>query len=457
MARLVKDTQLLKEQGIPANVSQTTASTKPSQPTDVQHVSASHPETGVSLSRGAKIAAIFASMGPGILTAFAGNDAGGIATYSTTGASYGYGMLWTIPLMCLLLIVVQETAARMGCATGKGFASLIRERFGVRTSAVAMLALLISNFAVLTSEFAGIASGMLLFGVPIQVSVPVAALATWMLSMSGSYRRIEKILLALSAVFLTYIAAGFLAGPNWGDALAATVIPQFQNDPSYIALLVANIGTTISPYMIFMVSSQVVEKNLKPTDIPGQRADNISGAIAAELVTWFIVLTTGTVLFPAHVQINSATDAAQALVPLVGQYASALFAVGLVGASLLAACVLPGSTASVVCEAFGWERGADRSWREAPVYRGLLSLLTLISAGIILIPGIDLFGIMMVAQVINGVILPILLVCMVVIASDKHVMGKHANGKIWNGLTWFTVGMVTVLTVIMFVLQAMGY
>ncbi len=407
--------------------------------------------------RKTQLAAILASMGPGLLTAFAGNDAGGIATYSTTGATYGLGMIWTVPIMCLLLIVVQETAARMGCATGKGFASLIRERFGVRVSAVAMLSLIVSNFAVTLSEFAGIASGMQLFGVPLQVSVPVSAIVTWMLAMSGSYRRIEKVLLALSCVFLTYIAAGFLAKPDWLAALRDTVVPSFSSDPHYVSLLVANIGTTISPYMIFMVSSNVVEKNLDASDIPGQRVDNISGAIAAEIVTWFIILTTGTVLFPAGIKINTAADAAKALVPLAGQYSSLLFAIGLVGASFLAACVLPGITASAVCEAFGWERGADRTWREAPVYRGIITAITILSAVIIMIPNVSLFGIMMVSQVINGVMLPILLVCMVFIASDRHVMRGHANGRVWNSLTWLTIVAVTVFTIIMFVLQALGF
>ena len=400
--------------------------------------------------------AILAAMGPGLLTAMAGNDAGGIATYSSTGATYGYGMLWTVPLMCILLIVAQETAARMGCATGKGFAALIREQFGVRVSAIAMLALIISNFTVTLSEFAGIASGMELFGIPLQVSVPIAGIATWLLTQSGSYHRVEKILLALSCVFLTYIVSGIISNPDWGLALKDTVVPQFSSDPGYVSLLVANVGTTISPYMLFMVSSNVVEKNLKGSDIPGQRADNISGVIAAEITTWFIVLTTGTVLYPAGVTVNSAADAAQALVPLAGQYASALFAAGLAGASFLAACVLPGITASAVCEAFGWERGVDRSWNEAPAYRTIITSITILSAAIVLIPNVDLFGVMMLAQVINGVLLPVLMVCMVLIASDKRVMGQYVNGRVWTGLTWFTIVVVIVLTVIMFVLQAMG-
>lgn len=408
------------------------------------------------LSRKERLA-LLAAMGPGLLTALAGNDAGGIATYSSAGASYGFGMLWTVPIMCLLLIVVQETAARMGCATGKGFASLIREQFGIRISAVAMLALIVSNFAVTLSEFAGIASGMALFGMPTFVSVPVAAITTWLLSMTGSYRRIEKILLAIGCVFVTYVVAGIMAGPNWGDALWATLVPQVSTNPGYVSLLVANIGTTTSPYMIFMVASNVVEKNLDASDIPGQRADNVSGAIVAEIITWFIIMTTGAVLFPAGIAVNDAADAAQALVPLAGQHASAMFAAGLVGASFLAACVMPGITAGAVCEAFGWERGVNRSWREAPVYHGTIALITAASAIIVLLPGADLFGIMMVSQVINGVLLPVLLLCMVNIASDRHVMGAHVNGRIWNALTWFTIVAVIILTVVMFVFQALGY
>ncbi len=396
-------------------------------------------------------------MGPGILTALAGMDAGGIATFSSEGARYGFGMLWSIPLTCLLLVVVQETAARMACVTGKGFASLIREQFGIRTSTVAMLAVILSNFSVTVSEFAGIASGLLLFGIPVYVSVPVAALASWLLAMSGSYRRIEKALLTISAVFVTYVITGVVVGPDWGKALGSTVVPQMSGDPAYISLLVASIGTTISPYMIFMVSSNVAEKNLDEGDILGQRADNVSGALVSQAIAWFIVLTTASVLFPAGVVIQDAADAAQALVPLAGKYSAVLFAAGLVGASFLASCVMPGITAGAVCEAFGWERGTDRSWKEAPAYRGILTAIAILSAALVLLPGANLFGIMMAAQIVNGVLLPVLLVCMVNIASDRHVMGRWANGRIWNALTWFTIVAVVVLTVIMFALQAMGY
>lgn len=399
---------------------------------------------------------VLAAMGPGMVAALAGADAGGVATYSSAGALFGYGQLWTVPVMCLLLIVAQETAARMGCVTGKGFASLIREQFGVRMSTLAMLALLISNTTVTLSEFAGIASGFALFGIPAYVSVPIAAVAIWALTMSGSYHRIEKILLLISCAFVTYVVAGVMVGPDWGDALNATLIPRFSTDPQYFSVLVANIGTTIAPWMIFLAQSNVVEKNARAEDLPYQRIDTVTGSVVASAISWFIILTTGAVLFPAGIAVNGAEDAASALAPLVGPYAEALFGAGLVGASFLAACVLPGITSSAICEAFGWERGADRSWQEAPVYRGIITAIIYLSAVIVIVPNVNLFGIMMLAQVINGVLLPVLLVFMVLIAGDRHVMGRFANGRIWNGLTWFTIIAVVILTIVMFVLQAMG-
>lgn len=399
---------------------------------------------------------VLAAMGPGMVAALAGADAGGVATYSSAGALFGYGQLWTVPVMCLLLIVAQETAARMGCVTGKGFASLIREQFGVRMSTLAMLALLISNTTVTLSEFAGIASGFALFGIPAYVSVPIAAVAIWALTMSGSYHRIEKILLLISCAFVTYVVAGVMVGPDWGDALNATLIPRFSTDPQYFSVLVANIGTTIAPWMIFLAQSNVVEKNARAEDLPYQRIDTVTGSVVASAISWFIILTTGAVLFPAGIAVNGAEDAASALAPLVGPYAEALFGAGLVGASFLAACVLPGITSSAICEAFGWERGADRSWQEAPAYRGIITAIIYLSAVIVIVPNVNLFGIMMLAQVINGVLLPVLLVFMVLIAGDRHVMGKNANGRIWNGLTWFTIIAVVILTIVMFVLQAMG-
>ena len=399
---------------------------------------------------------ILAAMGPGMVAALAGADAGGVATYSNAGALFGFSQLWTVPIMCFLLIVAQETAARMGCVSGKGLASLIREQFGVRLSALAMLALLVSNTTVTLSEFAGIASALALFGVPVYVSVPVAALAIWLLTMSGSYRRIEKVLLAIACVFVTYIVAGVMVGPDWGDALLHTVVPHVEATPRYLSLLVASVGTAIAPWMLFLAQSNVVEKNAHAEDLPYQRIDTVTGAVAASVISWFIILTTGAVLHPAGIEVGGAEDAAAALAPLVGDYAELLFGAGLAGASLLAACVLPGITSSAICEAFGWERGADRSWAEAPVYRGIITAVIAVSALVVMLPDVNLFGIMMVAQVINGVLLPVILVFMVLIASDRHVMGRHANGRGWNALTWFTIVAVTLLTLIMFAMQALG-
>ena len=400
---------------------------------------------------------ILGAMGPGLLAALSGNDAGGIATYSSAGASYGYKMLWMLPVMTVLLIVTQETAARCGCVTGKGLASLIREKFGVRKSVLAMAALLIANTAVTISEFAGIASGLALFGIPASISVPLVALLIWLLTMSGSFQRIEKILLMVSCVFVAYVVAAFMAGPNWGQVAYDTVVPNIQGDPAYVSLVVATIGTTIAPWMIFLAQNNVVDKNAGEDDIILQRIDAISGSVAADLVAWFIIITTGTVLFPAGIHISDAADAAKALEPIAGQFSTILFASGLVAASFLAACVLPGVTSSAICEAFGWERGADRSWDEAPIYRGLITGIIAVSAVLVLLPGVDLFQIMMGSQVINGVLLPVVLVFQVLIAADKHVMGSNRNGRVWNVLTWATIAIITVLTIVMFVLQAMGY
>ena len=402
-------------------------------------------------------ALVLGAMGPGLLAALSGNDAGGIATYSSAGASYGYKMLWMLPVMTVLLIVTQETAARCGCVTGKGLASLIREKFGVRKSVLAMAALLIANTAVTISEFAGIASGLALFGIPSSISVPLVALIIWLLTMSGSFQRIEKILLLVSCVFVAYVVAAFMAGPDWGQVAVDTFVPNIQSDPAYVSLVVATIGTTIAPWMIFLAQNNVVDKNAGEDDIVLQRIDTISGSIAADLVAWFIIITTGTVLFPAGIRITDAADAAKALEPIAGQFSTILFASGLVAASFLAACVLPGVTSSAICEAFGWERGADRSWDEAPIYRGLITGIVAVSAVLVLLPGVDLFQIMMTSQVINGVLLPVVLVFQVLIAADKHVMGHFRNGRVWNVLTWATIALITVLTVVMFVLQAMGY
>ena len=396
------------------------------------------------------------AVGPGMVAAMAGNDAGGIATYSSVGALYGYKMLWMIPVMALLLIVVQESAARMGLATGKGFSSLIRERFGIRLTALAMFALLVSNTAVTLSEFAGIASGMALFGIPSFVSVPLAGLVVWLLSTSGSYKRVEKILLAVSCVFLTYVVAAFLAGPDWGSALVSTVVPGVVGEGRFFSLLIATIGTTIAPWMIFLAQNNVVDRGEGIESLPFQRADSVAGSVVACVVAWFIIVTTGTVLFPNGIAVESAEDAAVALAPIAGPYAEKLFAAGLVAASFLAACVLPGVTSSAICEAFGWERGADRSWAEAPTYLGIITGILALSCIVVILPDVNLFGIMTTSQVISGVLLPILLVFLVLIINDRHTMGAHVNSRLWNILTWGTIVLVAILTLVMFAMQLLG-
>ena len=399
---------------------------------------------------------VLAAMGPGIVTAMAGNDAGGISTYSTAGAEFGFGTLWVIPIMCVLLIIVETTAGRMGAVTGKGFAALIRERFGIRLTAFAMLALLVGNVATTFSEFAGIASGMEMFGVSKYLSVPVAAVAVWVLIVGGSYRRVQRVFLVLSLVFLTYIVAAFMADPDWGAALQATVMLSAQASPSFIALVIAMVGTTIAPWMMFFAQSNVVEKGLTPKDLLPQRVDAVSGTIAACLVAWFIIVTTGAVLHPAGIAIESAADAAAALAPFAGQYAQALFAIGLIAASFLAACVLPLTTAFVVCEAFGWEAGVSFTWKEAPTFKGIFTVVIAASAVVVLLPDINLLSVMLTAQLVNGIILPVLLAFMAMIAADKRIMGGFRARMASRVLLWATVGIVAALTLALFAMQALG-
>lgn len=399
---------------------------------------------------------VLAAMGPGIVTAMAGNDAGGISTYSTVGAKFGYMTLWIIPVMCVLLIVVQTTATRMGVVTGKGFSALIRESFGIRLTALAMLALLIGNVATTFSEFAGVASGMEIFGVPRWISVPVAAAAVWGLIVGGSYKRVQNIFLVLSCVFATYIVAAFLAQPDWNETFQHTLVPAASSDLSFLSLTVAMVGTTIAPWMMFFAQSNVVEKGVRVRDLPYQRIDAVTGAVVGCIVAWFIIVTTGTVLFPQGIEVESAEAAAAALEPFAGQYAKALFAIGLVAASLLAACVLPLTTAFVICEAFGWEAGVSFTWKEAPLFKGIFTFVIVVSAVVILIPNIDLMGIMLTAQFVNGVILPVLLVFMAIICTDKHVMGKYAVGKFTRVILCFTIVVVGILSAICLVMQILG-
>jgi len=411
------------------------------------------------VSRRTRVLALLAALGPGIVAASAGNDAGGIATYSQDGATYGYATLWMIFVMTFSLVIVQEMAARMGSVTGKGFSALIREKFGVRPTLFAMIALLTSNAATSVAEFAGIAAGMELFGVSKYVSVPIAAVVVWLLVVRGSYRNVEKVLLALSSVFLAYVIAAFMAKPDWGEVLHATFVPQFVPEVSFVLLVVATIGTTIAPWMQFFVQSNIVDKGSGVKDLLLTRIDVIAGAISANIVAWFIIVTTGTVLYPEGITVTSAEQAAQALAPVAGQYASVLFAVGLIAASLLAACVLPLTASYAITEAFGWERGIDRTWAEAPAFNAIYTFVIFFGAVFVLIPGAPLITIMILSQAVNGVLLPFLLIFMIRIINDRRIMGRHINSKTTNVMAWTTVVVVIGLTIVLLVgsvLQGLG-
>ena len=399
---------------------------------------------------------LLAVMGPGIIAASAGNDSGGISTYSQAGAKYGYQMLWMMFLMTFSLVIVQEMAGRMGAVTGKGFAALIRERFGVRPTFFAMLALLASNAATSVAEFAGIAAAMELFGVSRYVAVPVAAVVVWLLVVRGSFRNVEKVLLALSLVFVAYIITAFAAKPDWLVVGRSLVTPSFQMNPAFFSLAVALTGTTIAPWMQFFVQSNIVDKGTSIKEWALAKWDVIAGAVAANFVAIFIIVTTGTVLHPKGIVIALASDAAIALTPLVGHYATILFAIGLLSASFLAACVLPLTAGYSICEAFGWEAGVDRKFSEAPAFIGIYTFVIFVGAAIILIPGANLIAVMILSQVINGMMLPFLLIFMMIIINDKRIMGEYTNGRIYNSIAWVTIGSAIALTGALLVLTALG-
>ncbi len=400
--------------------------------------------------------AFLAVVGPGIVAASAGNDSGGISTYSVAGARYGYAMLWMMLAMTPSFAIVQEMAGRMGAVTGKGFAALIRERFGIRPTFVAMLMLLTSNAATTVADFAGIAAAMELFGVSRLISVPIAAVIVWLLVVRGSYRDVEKILLALSSVFISYVIAAVLARPDWSAVARSFVVPRIVPTQDFVALAIGLTGTTIAPWMQFLVQSNIVDKGITVKEWALARWDIIVGALSANLVACFIIITTGTVLHPAGIRIEDAADAARALAPLAGPYAELLFSTGLLSASVLSAAVLPLTASYAICEAFGWESGLDRDWNEAPAFVGIYTFVIAVGAAVILIPGLDLIGIMLLSQVVNGVLLPFLLIFMMRIINDRTIMGRYVNGSLHNVISWTTIAIVITLTVIVLGMTALG-
>ncbi len=402
-------------------------------------------------SRRRGVLAYLAIIGPGMVAANAGNDAGGIATYASAGADYGYQLLWTLIPLVFALGIVQETCARMGAITGKGLSDLIREQFGVRWMALVMLALLIANGGVTVSEFVGIAAATEIFGVPRYVSVPLAALAVWWLVVKGSYRRVERIFLVMSLVFLGYIVSAFLARPAWHEVGSAVIHPEIKFGGGYLFTLVALIGTTISPYMQVFVQSSVVEKGVTEEDYNLTRADVWIGTVFAISVAFFITVATAATLHKAGVRIESAEDAARALEPLAGQYAKLLFGVGLFGASMLAAGVLPLATAYSISEALGFEKGVSRSFREAPIFLGIFTFLIAVGGLIAIVPGLPLINVLLFTQVINGLLLPVLLIAILLLVNNKDLMGDHRNGRVYNAATWLTVVVVSLLSLLFLV------
>ena len=387
-------------------------------------------------------------LGPGMIAASAGNDAGGIATFAAVGAEQGYRLLWILIPITISLGLVQEMCARMGAVTGKGLADLIRERFGVRWTAFVMLALLIANAGVTVSEFVGIAAATELFGLPRFVSVPLTAALIWWLVVKSSYQRVERVFLLMSLVFFGYIVSAFLAKPDWGAVAVAVVKPSFALDYAYLFTFVAVVGTTISPYMQVYVQSSVVEKGVTPEEYRRTKMDVWVGTILAILVVFFIVVSTAATLNKYGLHIESAADAARALEPFAGPYAEKLFAIGLFGASMLAAGVLPLATAYSISEALGFEKGVSRSFREAPIFLGVFTFLIAVGAAIAVIPGLPLIRVLLVTQVINGLLLPIILFAVLKLVNDREIMGAYVNSPLYNLGAWLTAIIVTLLSLL---------
>ena len=390
-----------------------------------------------------------AILGPGIIAASSGNEASGIATYSSAGADYGYTLLWSFIPMTLCFVVAQEMCVRMGVVTGQGLADLIREQFGVRWTAVVILALLIANAGIIVAEFVGIAQASELFGIPRFISIPIITIVVWWLIVKGTPKRVEQAFLLLSLIFLTYIASAFLIGPDWGSVGQQFITPSFNFESGYLFTVVALSGTTITPFMQLYVQSSVVEKGLGEEDLPMARADAVIGVVFANIVAAFIVITTAATLHAKGVTLESASDAATALAPVAGEYAGYLFAAGLFGASMLAMGVLPLATAFSVSEALGFEKGLSRSFREAPIFLGIFTFLLIFGAVVALIPGIPQIRLLVFTQCVNGLLLPIVLSAIVLLSSNKEIMGKHTNSLSFNVLAWIITATVSLLSIML--------
>ncbi len=402
------------------------------------------------------LVAFLAVMGPGLIAGIAGNDAGGITTYSVMGAESGLSLLWLFPITIVILAIVQEMAARLGVVTGQGLSDLIRDRFGVRPTAFAMAILLVANLANTVAEFAGAAAALEIFGISRYIVVPIVGLAIWALVLKASYRTVERVFLSVIVVFLAYIASAILADPDWGAVGRAIVTPKLDLSPAMLLLMVAVVGTTITPYMQFYLTSAVAEKGIGVDELNLERADAIGGSIWTNVIAIFIVVATATTVGAVGGTITSAADAAQALEPVAGRLAEALFAIGLFGASVLAATIMPLSTAFVICEAFGWESGVDKRFGDAPAFFSIYTFVLAAGALIVLVPGLDLLPLIMASQYLQGLLLPVVLIFMALLVNDARLMGQYRNGKVANVLAWGAIAIIVTLDAVLLGVAALG-
>jgi Mn2+/Fe2+ NRAMP family transporter len=393
----------------------------------------------------------FILMGPGIITSNVDNDAGGITTYSLAGAQYGLKLIWSLVPIMIALIVVQEMGARMGVVTGKGLSDLIREKFGAKITFYLMLGMFLTNMGNVISEFAGVAAGMEVFGVDKFISVPLSAFLVWWMVVKGTYRFVEKVFLVACVFYISYIITGIIVKPDWEEVFHQFLHPRMDLQPMEMTMVIGLVGTTIAPWMQFYLQASIVEKGIKPEEYKFARFDVIMGSIVVHIVAFFIILVCAETLFKNGVRIETAKDAALSLAPLAGKYCTYLFAFGLVNASLFAASILPLSTTYLICEGLGWEVGIDRKFEEAPQFYGFYSLMIFLGAGIILYPNLPLIPIMYFSQVINGMVLPFVLIFMLLLINDKKLMMGYTNGPIFNTVAWVTTIVMIGLTLLLLI------
>ncbi|MBI4654947.1 MAG: Nramp family divalent metal transporter [Nitrospirae bacterium] len=405
------------------------------------------------MSRWGKLLIFLSLIGPGIITANIDNDAGGITTYSVAGARFGYSLLWILIPTTIALIVIQGIVARMGVVTGKGLSDLIREHYGVRATFFMMIILLIANFGTTIAEFAGLAASMEIFGISKYIIVPLGTFFVWILVTKGSYRIVERVLLVACLLYLGYVFSGFMSGPDWGDVFKNTFVPTVKWDSEFIMLTIAIIGTTITPWMQFYLQSSIAEKGISKKHYKVSRLDVITGCFMTNIIAFFIIITCATTLFPHGIRINEAHEAAIALKPFAGVYASALFAISLANASLLGAIIVPLSTAYYICEAMGWEAGVNKTFKEAPQFMWIYTALIVISALLVLIPAAPLVLLMILSSLLNGILLPFVLVFALYLVNDKKIMGEYTNTRVHNFISWGTVVILIALTAVLLVMS----